>query len=168
MHISAVMTFSALIGNVIVIGGVLKLLAASTAGRSLSALGAIGSSAGVWPRLFIQTFLLTTIVQLGFYVLIIPGVLLLILFSLSPVLLLENDRGLLKTMKQSVPLVWKNIRLIAPAVIAWFIVKMALAFLFGRFGLTPSSLILLLSNTLSHLVSALLLIYLYRANASIR
>lgn len=167
MHVSAVMTFSALIGNTLLIGGVLKLLAATTAGRNLSALGAIGASAGVWPRLFIQTFLLTTIIQLGFYVLIIPGIILLILFSLSPVLLLEKDKGLIKTMKQSVPLVWKNIRLIAPAVIGWFIVKMALAFLFGTFGLAPSSVILLISNVISHLVSALLLIYLYRVNAQI-
>lgn len=168
MHISAVMTFSALIGNTLLVGGVLKYLSAAAQGQATSAIRAIGASAPVWPRLLIQTFLLTTIVQLGFYVLIVPGVVLMVLFSLSPVLLLENDRGLLKTMKQSVPLVWKNIRLIAPAVIAWFVVRIALTFIFGSFGLMPNSLILLLSNVLAHLTSALLLIYLYRITAQIR
>ncbi|MBT0723015.1 UPF0259 family protein [Rosenbergiella sp. S61] len=168
MHISAVMTFSALIGNTLLVGGVLKYLSATAQGQATSAIRAIGASAPVWPRLLIQTFLLTTIVQLGFYVLIVPGIVLMVLFSLSPVLLLEKDRGLLKTMKQSVPLVWKNIRLIAPAVIAWFVVRIALTFLFGSFGLMPNSLILLVSNVLAHLTSALLLIYLYRVAAQIR
>ncbi|MBT0726340.1 UPF0259 family protein [Rosenbergiella australiborealis] len=168
MHISGIMTFSALIGNTLLVGGVLKYLAASAQGKSLSALRAIGASAPVWPRLLIQTFLLTLIVQLGFYVLIVPGVILMILFSLSPVLLLENDRGLIKTMKQSVPLVWKHMRLIAPAVIAWFAVRVALTFIFGGFGLMPASTILLISNLLAHLSSALLLIYLYRVTAQIR
>lgn len=168
MHISAVMTFSALIGNTLLVGGVLKYLSATSQNLPTSAVRAIGASAPVWPRLLIQTFLLTTIVQLGFYVLVVPGIILMVLFSLSPVLLLEKDRGLLKTMKQSVPLVWKNIRLIAPAVIAWFVVRIALTFIFGTFGLMPSSVILLVSNVLAHLTSALLLVYLYRAAAQIR
>lgn len=168
LHTSAVATFSALIGNALLLGGVLRLLQSISVGKQVSALNAIGASANVWPRLLIQTFLITLIVQLGFLALVVPGIILLALLSLSPVLLLQEDRGLLKTMKQSVRISWTNLRLIAPAVGAWLVVKMAMNMLGGSLGFMPLTILSLAVNTLSNLASALLLVYLYRLLSQLR
>lgn len=167
-HTSAITTFSVLIGNTLLIGGVLRLLRANDEKKTISALAAIGTSANVWPRLLIQTFIITLIVQLGSLLLIVPGILLAILFSLSPVLLLEKDRGLLRTMKQSVTLVWQHLRVVAPAVICWLVVKMILSMLGGSGSAMVSDVAALLINGIGNLASALLLVYLYRFNSLIR
>lgn len=168
MHTSAIMTFSALIGNTLLLGGVLRYISASETGKSLSALGAIVSSANVWPRLLIQTFLITLMTQLGFLALIVPGVLLVGLFSLSPILLLQKDRGLITTMKQSVSLCWANFSRVMPAVIAWLALKILLSLAMGSMSSLSSAISALIMNSLSNFISALLVIYLYKLYQTIR
>lgn len=159
---------SALIGNTLLLGGMLVLLPAVSAGKPLSALSAIGGAVGFLPALLIQTFLVTLIVQLGFMVLIVPGVILTILFSLSPVLLSQKQGGIIGSMKQSVPLAWKNSKSLAPAVICWLLAKVILIMLFSSLGQLPLVVSSLVVTTLGNLLSAMLITYLFRAYMLVR
>ncbi|WP_029685565.1 YciC family protein [Tatumella saanichensis] len=163
LHSSAVGTLSALIGNTLLLGGMLVLLPAVSAGKHLSALSAIGGAVGFLPSLLIQTFLVTLIAQLGFMVLIVPGVILTILFSLSPVLLSQKQGGIIGTMKQSVSLGWKNIRVLAPAVICWLLGKVVLIMVLSSLTRLPVAFSSLIVTTLGNLLSAVLITYLFRA-----
>ncbi|MBS0908387.1 MULTISPECIES: YciC family protein [Tatumella] len=168
LHSSAVSTLAALIGNTLLLGGMLILLPAVSAGKPLSALAAIGGSLGFLPALLIQTFLVTLIVQIGFMVLLVPGIILTILFAFSPVLLSQKQAGLIGSMKQSVPLAWKNFKVLAPAVICWLLAKVILIILFSSMTSLPVAFSSLIVTTLGNLLSAALVIYLYRAYMLLR
>ena len=168
LHTSAVGTLSALIGNTLLLGGMLVLIPSVSAGKKMSALGAIGASVGFLPALLIQTFLVTLIVQIGFMVLMVPGILLTILFALAPVLLSQKRGGIIGAMKLSVPMAWKNIKSLAPAVVCWLAGKVLLMFIFASQTLLPATTAAVIATTLGNLLSAVLVIYLFRLYMLIR
>jgi len=162
LRASAAGTFAALIGNTLLLGGMLLLIPMVSGGQRVSALRAIGASAPILPKLLLQTFLITLLVQLGFMVLMVPGVILAILFSLAPVILANEKLGLIGAMRASMRLAWKNIKVIAPAIVLWLLAKIVLMFFFSSLTVLPANIASVVLNALGNLVSAVLIIYLYR------
>lgn len=159
---SAAGTFASLVGNVLLLGGMLCLIPMVSAGQRVSALRAIGASAPLLPRLLLLTFLMTLVIQLGFMVLVVPGVLLAVTLALSPMIMTTEKTGVFAAMRGSVRLGWSHMKLVAPAVILWIVAKLIVLLLASSLLRLPPDVASVLLNGLSNLVSAILIIYLSR------
>jgi uncharacterized membrane protein (DUF373 family) len=85
-----------------------------------------------------------------------------IALSLAPIIATSENLGVFKSMRLSSKLAYANLRLIMPAVLVWLLAKAAVLLLAAQFSQVSSLVAAVLLNGLSNIVSALLLIYLYR------
>ncbi|MBK4764909.1 MAG: hypothetical protein FT671_00830 [Pantoea sp. Brub] len=115
-----------------------------------------------FPKMFLLNFLANILIQLGFIILFIPGILFTILFSMSPIFLVNDKSGIIKSLINSNFLVFKNIKLIIPVIIISLISKIILLLFFTISIHIPSYITLLLFTTLNNLISSFLIVYLYR------
>lgn len=160
---SAANTLAALVSNVLLIGGLLTMIRLVSNREPVSVLRAIWLSAPLFPRLLVLIFLTTLLVQLGLMLIIVPGILLAILLSLAPVIASSDNIGAIKSMRLSISLAFINIRLLAPAVLFWLLAKASVLSLATKFTLASAQVAeTVFLNSINNLISALLLIYLYR------
>ena len=119
LKVSAAATFSALVGNVLLVGGMLTLIRLVSQGERTSALRALGASAPDLPRLLLLLFICTLLIQLGLTLFVVPGVLMAIAFALAPVIASVDKKGVFASLKLSSKLAFGNARVIVPAMMLW-------------------------------------------------
>ena len=168
LKVSAAASFSALIGNVLLLGGMLALIPLVSQGQRLSALRAIGTSAPMLPRLLLLMFLCTLMVQLGITAFIVRGIVLAVGLALSPMIMSQEKVGVIRAIRSSFRLSFANVRLISPAIMLWLAAKLALLLLVGVLSALHPTVGMVIMGALSNLVSAMLIIYLSRLYMLVR
>ncbi|MGC6386830.1 YciC family protein [Ewingella sp. S1.OA.A_B6] len=168
LKVSAAATFSALVGNVLLVGGMLTLIQMVSNGMTTSALRSIGASAPILPRLLGLMLVCTLLVQLGLTLFIVPGVLIAVAVSMAPVISSTEKMGVFKSIKISSKLAFANARLLFPAIMFWLAAKMLVLLAVSHLTILPAMAATVVLSTLSNLISALLLIYLFRLYSKLR
>ncbi|VFP88454.1 YciC family protein [Candidatus Erwinia haradaeae] len=161
-QVSAVGTFSSLVGNTMLLGGMLSLISIASSGKKVSALIALGASIPSLARLFLLISIMTLSIQLGFMVLVFPGILLSVLFALAPIIITTDKVGLFTSIQTSSQIGWSQIRFIAPSVMFWMLSKILILLLASKLIALPPDIISIILNTFSNLISAILIVYLFR------
>ncbi|MCV2508745.1 MAG: YciC family protein [Candidatus Lightella neohaematopini] len=114
------------------------------------------------PRLSILIFLLTIIIQFGLLLLVIPGVILTILLSFSPIILFTNQVSISKSIYNSIIFGINNFKLVYPIILLWLIIKMVLLIIITKlFFITPLATNIIL-NSVNNLLLSILTIYIVR------
>jgi hypothetical protein len=168
LKVSAAATFSALIGNVLLVGGMLMLIQQVSQGVRTSALRSIGSAAPILPRLLLLMLLCTIVVQLGLTLFIVPGIVIAIAVSLAPVITASEKVGIFRSIKLSAKLAFANTRLIVPAIMLWLAAKMLVLLAVSHLKFLGPEVATIVLSAVSNLISAYLLIYLFRLYSKLR
>jgi len=168
LKVSGAATFSALVGNVLLVGGMLTLIQMVSNGMRTSALRSIGASAPILPRLLGLMLICTLLVQLGITLFVVPGVLVAVAVSMAPVISSTEKMGVFRSIKVSSKLAFSNARLVLPAIMFWLAAKMLVLLAVSHLSMLPTLMSTVVLSTLSNLISAFLLIYLFRLYSKLR
>ncbi|VFP84403.1 UPF0259 membrane protein YciC [Candidatus Erwinia haradaeae] len=162
LRISAAGTLSSLIGNALLLGGMLSLIKFVSSGKQVSALHAFIASLPDLINLLPLTFFMMLLIQIGFMILVVPGVLLSVTLALSPIIITTEKVGVITAIYTSSQICWSHVKLIFPVVMIWILAKILILALASVLVRVPTDLAILLLNILSNFVSAVLIIYLSR------
>ncbi|AOM40121.1 YciC family protein [Xenorhabdus hominickii] len=147
--------FSNIFGSTLLTASVLVLISAVSNGQQTNAIHASTLAITLLPKMFLLMFICTLLVQIGYALMFLPGVLFSITFALAPIFLFEKGKNVFSAMQDSWKLAFDNLRLLIPATLLWLAIKLILALVLVRM---PDMVLSMLNN----LLSALFLIYLFR------
>ncbi|PHM45459.1 membrane protein [Xenorhabdus mauleonii] len=153
--------FTNIFGNTLLAASVLVLINAVSNGQQTNAIHASTLSITLLPKMFLLMFICTLLIQIGYVLMLLPGILFSIAFALAPIFLFDKGKGIFSAMQDSWKLAFSNMRLLIPAMLLWLATKLILELL-----LTKAPYVL--SSILNNLLSALLLIYLFRLYMLVR
>jgi hypothetical protein len=153
---------SDLLGSTLLVGSILTLIQLVSASVKTSALRVIGISTPLLPRLFLLLLLCTFLMQLGFTLLIVPGILVAIGVCMAPILCTTQRIGIFHALTASFRVTFGHLRLVAPAIIACLIAKIIVIMFVSRLSFLSLMSMTIILNALSNLIVAFLLVYLFR------
>ncbi|MDR0218702.1 MAG: envelope biogenesis factor ElyC [Enterobacteriaceae bacterium] len=144
-----------ILGKSLLTASVLILISAISSGHQVNALQAGKLAFAQLPKMLLLIFIYTLLVQLGYALMVIPGVLFSFAFAFAPIILLTNRLGIVASMRASWKLAFDNFRLLIVAILLWHAIELILA-------LSLPKLPYIALTTLNNLLSSMLLIYLFR------
>lgn len=151
-----------LCGNALLVSTMVHFLIRSSAGKSVGTINVFRGALPRLPKLIVQLFLMTCLVQIGLSLLIVPGIMMIIYFALAPILLAMGNNTIFLSLKQSVAVTKKSVMLIASAILLWFVSKIVLSLLVSANTLFFPQWNRYFYMVLANLASAVLIILLYR------
>lgn len=122
----------------------------------------VKSSVLLFPKLSLLIFCNTLFIQIGLVLLLIPGIIIAILTSLSPIILInKNNFSVIKSIYTSVIISCFNIHLITPIILMWFVIKIIISIIWIQYVNTWDLLIKILLIGLGHFISLTVLVFLH-------
>ncbi|URJ27114.1 envelope biogenesis factor ElyC [Candidatus Blochmanniella camponoti] len=172
LKLSAANSISKLLSSTFLFGNILTMLhVLSTTNKnnqSFNIINIIKSAIPLFPKLLLLIFYTTLCIQLGLMIAIVPGILLAIIISLTPVMLITNNISIMEAIRLSIKISYRNIHLTTPPILLWFLMKTILILILIHYFHSWIFIVKILTNTTNNILSVIILIYLYRLYMIIR
>lgn len=162
MQASFISAIANLLGNLFLLSSMINMIDMISKYNNINITKLIRSTIYVMPKLFFLIFNITILVQLGFLFIIIPGIIIITIFSISPILMIKEKLDITKSMFISAKIIFDKFKLIVPAVVLWFILKLLFYLFISKIKFLSYLLTLITFITFNNIISAILIIYLYR------
>lgn len=163
MRVSLLSLFAIFVGLILLISSIVVYLLEISTGNNVSALQAFMLSLRVLPNMLLLLIICTIIIYFGFVLLILPGIILTIGFSLSPIILITTKNIMpLQAISQSCKIAFSHWWLILSILLIWLVLQILLTILLGQFRFLPSIMNNIVSFTLNNLLTSFTLIYFFR------
>ncbi|QCI20414.1 UPF0259 family protein [Buchnera aphidicola (Brachycaudus cardui)] len=151
-----------LMSKTLLLGSIITLISNLSNNKKESFIYSIYSLSAFLPSLFILNCITTFITQLGFMLLIIPGILLSILLSLSPIIFSFKQHSFMDSIRLSANIAYKNIKIIGPGVLFFLFGKFILTIILSNIHFMNKNIIFLILNISVNILYSILIIYLFR------
>ncbi|WP_369311053.1 YciC family protein [Providencia rettgeri] len=161
LRVSFGLILSVTLGSLVLICGTLSYIAGMSRGESINAMQALSASLSKAPSMFLLLVVCSILIQLGITIMVIPGVVLAIGFSLAPAILISEKTNPFSAMGKSWKMAYANWRVALPMILIWMAAQMLVSVLLSSLQLNH---IVLngISFLLNNIVAAFALIYFYR------
>ncbi|EMI5489195.1 hypothetical protein REJ26_000248 [Providencia stuartii] len=161
LRVSFGLILSVTFGSLILICGVLAYIAGLSRGEDMTGTQALLASLPKAPSMFLLLVVCSLLVQLGTTIMVFPGIVLAIGFSLAPAILISENVNPFNAMGKSWKMAYANWRLALPMVLIWMASQMLVSLLMSSMQMNH-----IVSNGVSFLINniiaAFALIYFYR------
>ncbi len=161
LRVSFGLILSVTLGSLVLICGVLSYIAGMSRGDEMTGVQAITSSLAKAPSMFLLLVVCSLLIQLGITIMVIPGIILAIGFSLAPAILISESTNPFSAMGKSWKMAYANWRIALPMVLIWMASQMLVSVLLSSIQLNH-----IMANGISFLINnfiaAFALIYFYR------
>ncbi|AMA64651.1 hypothetical protein AUT07_00058 [Candidatus Arsenophonus lipoptenae] len=162
----SILTLTAIfIRLILLISSVVTYLSEINNGNNISSLQSFILSLRILPNLLILLVICTITIYIGFILFILPGIILTIGLSLSPIILITTKNIMpLLAIRKSWEIAFKYWRLILSMLLFWSILQIILNVLLGQFHFLPGIANNMICFTLNNLLTSFTLIYFFRLN----
>ncbi|MFP3036735.1 MAG: YciC family protein [Arsenophonus sp.] len=163
MKISLFSLTTIFIGLILLVSSVITYLLELSIGNKINAFQSFILSLNILPNMFILSIICTIIIYFGFILFILPGIILAIGSSLSPIILITiKNISPLKAICQSWKITFRYWWLILSILLFWLSSQMFLTIFLGQFRFLPGLVNNIISFTVNNLITSFTLIYFFR------
>ncbi|WMY97034.1 MAG: YciC family protein [Arsenophonus sp.] len=151
------------IGLILLFSSVLTYLSEITQGNHIHALQAFILSLKTLPKMIMLLLICSIIIYFGLIIFILPGIILAIGLSLSPIILItvKNIMPLLAITK-SFEIAFRHWWLILSILLFWAVLQIFITIFIGKLNIFPNIINNLISFTSNNLLTSFVLIYFFR------
>ncbi|UDG80753.1 hypothetical protein GFV14_00228 [Candidatus Hartigia pinicola] len=161
LRVSFGLIFSIIVGSLILICGILSYMFRLSHGEKITGIQALLASSSKAPSMLLLLIVCSLLVQLGITIMVLPGILLAIGFSLAPAILMRENTNPFSAMSKSWSIAYNNWRSVLPMVLIWMTSQILISLFLNSLNLNH-----IINNGLSFLlnnmISAFAFIYFYR------
>ncbi|MFP3019586.1 MAG: YciC family protein [Arsenophonus sp.] len=163
IKVSFLSLISIFIGLILLISSIITYLSEFSKNNEINALQSFILSLNMLPNMLMLLLICTIIIYFGFMLFILPGVILAIGFSLSPIILITNKNiRILKAISQSCRIAFYHWWLILLILLLLLALQILLTILLEQFYFLSNIIRNIISFTLNNLLISFVLIYFFR------
>ncbi|CAG9420391.1 YciC family protein [Providencia alcalifaciens] len=161
LRVSVGLILSVALGSLVLMCGVLSYIANLSRGEAVNGTQALVSSLPKAPAMFLLLIICSLLIQLGITLMVLPGLILAIGFSLAPAILMNEKVNPFNAMGRSWKLAFANWRIAAPMILIWMATQMLVSMLLSSLQLNHI-VVNGISFLINNMIAAFALIYFFR------